>query len=238
MSNTDNESESERESEWWTQLPYRYMSAELAEQLLEGMEALQAEKSESQGLREVTILFIHAHNSDDVVARLPLETSVEVLNDYFEGAVSAIFECKGTIDKYIDADILTVFGFPLSLEDHAWMAAQAALEINRRVQELQRRLTLTGQLSINVSIGIHSGQVFTGGIVPINNHVQDVINKDVLNQAVRLSKLGQKYNCSILITESTRLLLNDQLPTREIGTASLALNDNATKIYQLVSESI
>jgi adenylate cyclase len=232
MANIDNEGER------LAQVLCRHMSAELAEQLLEGMEALETEESESERHREITILYIHAHNSDDVVAQLNPEASVEVLNDYLEGAVSAIFECKGTLDKYIGADILAVFGSPLSLKDHAWMAAQAALEIDQRVQNLQRMSTLAGQLSISVSIGMHSGQVFMVGTNHINSAVMDVINKDVINQAVRLSKLGQTYNCSILMTESTRSLLNDQLPTREIGTASLALKDNATKIYQLVSDSI
>ena len=233
MADTDNEDHQ------LLQMLSRYMSDELAEQLLGRREALESEESKNEPLKEITVLYIHAHNSDEVIAPLRPYIAVELLNDYMEGIVSAIFEYKGTVDKYIGADILAVFGAPLPLKDHAWMAVQAALEINQRVQESQRTSTLAGQLSMNVSIGIHSGQVFIGGTTPpISAAIMDVINKDAINQAVRLSKLGQTYNCSILITESTRFLLNDQLPTKEVGTVSLALKDNATKIYQLVSDRI
>lgn len=229
MANTENESDQSVRS-----VIYRDMTPELAEELLEKSEVLETEESGRERFKEVTILYVHAHNSEDIVAQLTPEASVEVFNEYFEGAVSAIFERKGTLDKYIGADMLAVFGSPLPLEDHAWMAAQAALEINQFVQELQIMPTLAGQLSINISIGIHSGQVFIGDIKQINADVQDVIDKDVINQAVRLSRLGQKYNSSILITESTHCLLADRFPVKEVGTVSLTLKEEVTKIYQLV----
>ncbi|MFN9857587.1 MAG: adenylate/guanylate cyclase domain-containing protein, partial [Pseudanabaena sp.] len=103
---------------------YRYMTQELAEQLLAGGDAKMGGEH-----KEVSVLFSDIRSYTTITESLAAEDVVLMLNEYFETMVEAVFNYKGTLDKYIGDAIMAVFGSPLPIPDHAWMAVQTAIDM-------------------------------------------------------------------------------------------------------------
>ncbi len=109
---------------------YRYMSADVAEQLLENPDFANKMGGDR---KEVSVLFSDIRSYTTITEGLTAEEVVRMLNKYFESMVDAVFEYKGTLDKYIGDAIMAVYGSPLPLDDHEWMAAQTAVEMRHRL---------------------------------------------------------------------------------------------------------
>ena len=65
---------------------------------------------------------------------------LEILNQYFDEMIEAIFAWGGTLVGYRGDGLLVVFGAPIPFDDHADRALAAAREmLGARLLEIQRR---------------------------------------------------------------------------------------------------
>ena len=71
----------------------------------------------------------------------------------------------GTVDKFTGDGIMAVFGAPIALEDHAFRACLAALDIQNETYNARRRRCSgpTGS-TLQLRVGLNSGQVIVGEI--------------------------------------------------------------------------
>src|SRR5262249_365019 len=102
---------------------YRYMTQALAEQLLQHSDLIRL----GGDRKHVSVLFSDIRSYTTLTEHMEPEDVVTMLNEYFEAMVEAIFNHKGTLDKYIGDAIMAVYGSPLAIEDHAWCAVQSAV---------------------------------------------------------------------------------------------------------------
>ena len=70
----------------------------------------------------------------------------------------------GTVDKFTGDGIMAVFGAPIALEDHAVRACRAALDIQTDAQHLAAEVDARDHISLQLRIGLNSGEVITGEI--------------------------------------------------------------------------
>jgi adenylate cyclase len=207
---------------------YRYMTQELAEQLLQSGNA-----NLGGDRKEVSLLFSDIRGYTKLVESMQAQQVVSMLNEYFSAMVEPIFKYKGTLDKYIGDAIMGVFGSPLPLSDHPWRAVQTALEMRSSLVEFNARRLADQKEPIRIGIGIHSGEAISGNIGHARRMEFTVIGDDV-NLASRLEGTTKMYGCDIAISGSTYQCCADLLWVRELDMVRVKGRHQPVSIYELV----
>ncbi len=207
---------------------YRYMTQELAEQLLQsGGAKLGGDR------KEMSILFSDIRGYTKLVENMPPEEVVNMLNDYFAAMVEPIFKHKGTLDKYIGDAIMGVFGSPVPIENHPWSAVQTALEMRSSLAEFNARRQAVQKPAIRIGIGIHSGTAISGNIGHARRMEFTAIGDDV-NLASRLEGTTKMYGCDIVISGSTYQPCADRIWVRELDIVRVKGKNQPVSLCELV----
>lgn len=142
-----------------------------------------------------------------------------LLNRYFEAIAAAVIEQQGLVDKFIGDALMAEFGVPRSRGDarEALAAVTAALEMQRRLQQLNRSLVEQGLPPLRQGIGLHIGEVIAGNLGSSQRLEFTVIGAAV-NLACRLESLTRHFpEHPILISEELRALLPADWPVLDLG---------------------
>jgi adenylate cyclase len=208
---------------------YRYMTQELAEQLLENPDAAKM----GGDRKEVSVLFSDIRSYTTLTETLTAEEVVEMLNQYFESMVEAVFMHKGTLDKYIGDAIMAVFGSPLPLDDHEWMSVKTALEMRQRLTEFNKGRQNRNQPIIKIGIGINSDTVISGNI-GCSKRMEFTAIGDGVNLGSRLESASKLYGTDIVISESTYQPCKDRIWARELDFIRVKGKNRPVAVYELV----
>jgi adenylate cyclase len=156
-----------------------------------------------------------------------------MLNEYFESMVEAVFQYKGTLDKYIGDAIMAVYGSPLPLQQHAWMAVQTSIEMRHRLQELNVRRQAANKPKIHIGIGINSDIVISGNIGS-SKRMEFTAIGDGVNLGSRLESVTKQYGCDIIISENTYQPCKEYIWARELDYIRVKGRNESVAIYELV----
>ncbi|MDJ0736609.1 MAG: GAF domain-containing protein [Nostocaceae cyanobacterium] len=207
---------------------YRYMTQELAEELLKLDDAkLGGDR------KEVSILFSDIRGYTTLTENLEAEEVVSMLNEYFESMVEAVFKYKGTLDKYIGDAIMAVYGSPLPLEEHAWMSVQTALEMRQRLQEFNARRHAEHKPRINIGIGINSDVVISGNI-GCSKRMEFTAIGDGVNLGSRLESVSKQYGSDIILSDNTYQACQQNIWARELDYIRVKGRNEPVAIYELL----
>ncbi|MGB3534242.1 MAG: adenylate/guanylate cyclase domain-containing protein [Microcoleaceae cyanobacterium] len=209
-------------------LIYRYMTPEVAEQLLASGDIGLGGKR-----KHVTVLFSDIRSYTTLTEKLQAEEVVTMLNEYFEEMVDIVLHYKGTLDKYIGDALMAVFGSPASLEDHPWMAMQAAVEMRYRLAEFNQGRVDKGLMPISIGMGLHSDEVVSGNIGSSKRMELTSIG-DGVNLASRLEGASKQYGTDLIISENTYSQYAEKLIVRELDFITVKGKSKPVKIYELV----
>ncbi len=170
----------------------KYVGLEVAELI-----SNQPEKDWLKGKRcEASIVFTDIRGFTRHAETLEPEDLVEQLNVYLEIAAEVISVHGGYVDKFIGDAVLGVFGVPVSQNDHADQALNAAIEMQRRFSSGRHA---SNTMLHAVGISIHTGMVLSGNIGSKRRLEYTVIG-DSVNVAARLN--GVAGPGEIVITQN------------------------------------
>ena len=85
--------------------------------------------------KQVTVLFADVVRSMDLAAAVGAERLREIMTELFHLAVAVVKRYGGTVDQFTGDGVMAVFGAPTALEDHAFRACLAALDIQQKVSQ-------------------------------------------------------------------------------------------------------
>jgi len=112
----------------------------------------------------VSIIFSDLRDFTSISENNSAVSVVEMLNQYFTEMEKSIIDCNGVIDRFIGDAIVAVF-FPDNCPDGVEVSAcHAALNMRKRLAELNRDRKQIGLFTIENGIGIASGEVISGSI--------------------------------------------------------------------------
>ena len=208
---------------------YRYMTQELAEQLLENPDAAKM----GGDRKDVSVMFSDIRSYTTLTEVMAAEDVVEMLNEYFEVMVDAVFAHRGILDKYIGDALMAVFGSPLPLDDHQWMAVQTAVEMRHRLVDFNLKRASRGQPDIRIGIGINSDVVISGNIGS-SKRMEFTAIGDGVNLSARLESTSKLYGTDILISETTYRPCADRVWARELDYIRVKGKTQPVAIYELL----
>ncbi|GAB4386355.1 MAG: hypothetical protein Kow00121_52800 [Elainellaceae cyanobacterium] len=210
---------------------YRYMTPGVAERVIAlGEDALMVGER-----KEVTILFSDIRRYTSLTEKMGAAEVVSLLNNYFETMVEAVFDFEGTLDKFIGDALMAVFGAPLPLENHAWMAVQSALDMRQRLAEFNHNRQASAQPEIRIGIGISSGEVVSGNIGSQKRMDYTVIG-DGVDISSRLEGATKEYGCDIVLSEFTYQFCREKIWVRELDCVRVKGKTKPIHIYELIGD--
>jgi DNA-binding SARP family transcriptional activator len=126
------------------------------------LEKLASAAAEPSRRKIVTILFVDVVDSTDLGVSLDPEVFRGVMTRYFAEATAAVERHGGIVEKFIGDAVMAVFGVPVVHEDDALRAARAAAELRGAVGELSAELAESHGITLQVRMGLNSGEVLVG----------------------------------------------------------------------------
>lgn len=180
--------------------------------------------------RQIAVLFSDIRGFTSLSEKLPPETVVQILNEYFSEMTPILFEHQGLLDKYMGDNVMALFGVPYESQDAAVNAVKTAIAMQKRLKELSGPLKEKAKAEICVGIGINFG-TGTVGYIGSKERTDYTAVGDVVNLAARLEK--QAKAGQIIISEPVRQALGDDFDVSPVGIISVKGRAEAVKVYEV-----
>ena len=107
--------------------------------------------------KQVTVLFADVVHSMDIAATVGAERLREIMTELVDRATAVVQRYGGTVDKFTGDGIMTVFGAPAALENHAFRACLAALDIQAETAKLAKEVDARDAIALQLRVGLNSG---------------------------------------------------------------------------------
>ena len=166
--------------------------------------------------RDMTVMFADIIGFTSLSENLTAAELKKLLNRFFTPMTRIIFSEKGTIDKYMGDMVMAFWGAPLTDKQHALHAVNAAIEMKKKVELLKDEFEREGLTSIDIGIGINSGDMNVGDMGSEYRRAYTVLG-DSVNLGSRIEGLTRYYGVGILIGENTAAHIKDDYVLREAG---------------------
>ena len=122
------------------------------------------ESGEQAEFKQVTVLFADVVGSFGIASAVGAERLREMMADVFGRAATITRRYGGTVDKFTGDGIMALFGAPVALEDHAFRACLAALDIQEQIAQLADKVLSRDGVVLQLRVGVNSGRVIAGEI--------------------------------------------------------------------------
>ncbi|AFY35343.1 CHASE2 domain-containing protein [Calothrix sp. PCC 7507] len=175
----------------------RYLTDEVVANLLETPSGLTLGGER----RKVTILVSDLRGFSAISEQLSPEQVVKILNLYLGAMTDVINQHKGTINEFIGDGIFVMFGAPISREDDSQRAIACAVAMQLAMQQVNQQNQQMNLPSLEMGIGINTGEVIAGNIGSQKRAQYTVIGSHV-NLAARVETYT--VGGQILISENTK----------------------------------
>ena len=180
-------------------------------------------------LDEVTVLFSDVRGFTRMTEQLPALELAALLREYFHEMTLAVFEERGTLDKFIGDGLMAVFGAPVSQSDGALRAVRCAWLMLARLQALDERLPADRRITIRV--GVNTGRVLAGNFGSPERLEYTVLG-DTVNVASRLESIAEPG--SVFVGRATWEATHHAFRYREMGARQVKGRAAPVEAFQLL----
>lgn len=204
----------------------QFFTKELAQQLeedptlLEGREAV------------VTTLFCDVRSFSAISEVLGTTRTFEWINDVMDVLSECVTAYDGVIVDYIGDELMAMWGAPVEQPDHAQRACLAAMEMFKRLPEVNRRWESIVGRPTRVGIGVNTGPVRVGNTGSSIKFKYGPLGHSV-NLASRVQGATKYLMCPLLITGATRKLIGDDFTGRCLCSIRVVNIEEPVPIYEL-----
>ncbi len=180
-----------------------YLSPEVIRRLLVNPDLVEPRKT------EITVMFSDIRGFTTISEKLDAQELALFLNSYLYDMTRIVFDTDGTLDKYIGDAVMAFWGAPFEDGRHPVQACTAAMEMMKRVGELQKKWAAEGKPTLDIGIGLNSGAASVGNMGSALRYGYTALG-DTVNLSSRLEGLNKEYGTHIIVNESTYEAAKDE----------------------------
>jgi adenylate cyclase len=210
----------------------RYVSPQILDYLLENPEKVRLGGER----RDLTILFSDIRGFTSISEASEPEEVVEMLNDYLTRMVDILLRHGGTLDKFIGDAVMGFWNAPLEVSEHPRRAVLCAIEMIEETARLRDAWESEGKAAIRIGIGINTGEAVVGNIGSDRVFGYTVIG-DTVNLASRLESKNKDYGTAIIVSESTRERMGEDIPAFYLDEVRVKGKNLPVKIFEIRGRS-
>ena len=178
----------------------------------------------------ITVLFSDIRGFTAMAEAMGPDAVAQLLSEYFTEMVEVIFEHGGTLDKFIGDAVMALWGAPISHSDDPDRAVEAAIAMQRAIEELNRSWAAAGRPEIGVGMGISHGEVFAGNIGS-HRRLEYTVLGDAVNIAARLC--AEAGPGEILVSESVLRVMRKQVDYEYLPELGLKGKTQTVQVYRV-----
>jgi adenylate cyclase len=208
----------------------QFVSPEVIRRLLVNPELVQPKKT------DITVMFSDIRGFTTISEKLDAQDLALFLNEYLSDMTQIVFAHQGTLDKYIGDAVMAFWGAPYEEPGHAARACNSALDMMKRVQEMQKT-EAEGKPHLDIGIGLNTG-VASVGKMGSDLRAGYTALGDTVNLSSRLEGLNKEYGTHILANETTYQAAKDAgFLFRELDLIRVKGKLQPATIYELLGRS-
>ncbi|HXE33843.1 MAG TPA: adenylate/guanylate cyclase domain-containing protein [Verrucomicrobiae bacterium] len=205
-----------------------YLSPEVIRRLLVDPRLVDPKKT------DITVMFSDIRGFTTISEKLDAQELALFLNQYLSDMTRIVFKNNGTLDKYIGDAVMAFWGAPYEEPGHATKACKAALEMMKRVRELQKVWEAEGKPSLEIGIGLNTGVASVGRMGSALRRGYTALG-DAVNLSSRLEGSNKDYGTHIIVNETTyEGAKDDGFVFRELDLIRVKGKLQPVTIYQLM----
>ncbi len=195
-----------------------------------GHEVITDVKLGDQVEKIVTVLFSDIREYTTLSEKMTPEENFSFVCSFNEHMGPIIRKHHGFINQYLGDAIMAIF--PGNAAD----ALSAAIEMQKEVEEFNRKRKFNDQSPIRIGIGMHTGPLIMG-ITGDRDRLDATTISDTVNTASRLESLSKYYKANIIVSESSLQQIADRsfFHLRNLGLVQLKGKKEPTSIHECFS---
>lgn len=194
----------------------RYHSPQVVEEIIKDKGTCEINE------KMITVLFVDIKDFTRLSEELGPVGSATLLNEYFDIITEVVFGYKGSIDKFIGDAAMAIFGAPFHDVKCSETAVRAAIDIQKRLRELNK---------YEIRVGINTGPAVIGNLGSTKRTEYTAIG-DTVNIASRLEKMAGPGK--IYIGETTYEHVKGIFSTAPIGIQRVKGKTMDVSVYEVL----
>lgn len=193
--------------------------------------------------QEVSLFFSDIASFTTIVETLPPETSMLLLSHYFNEMSKVIDEHCGIVIEFIGDAILSIYGTPQNVANHAESAVKSAIKMQRSINKINQWANMTGipfpekVPSIKTRCGLHTGRVLVGNLGFDSRMKYGIVGEEA-HVPSKLEEMNKTYGTKMIVSHPLwqRLNTEDVFITRPLDFVNLRQVPGASSeaIYEVI----
>ncbi len=182
--------------------------------------------------RDVVAMFVDLRGSSRISERhLPYDV-LFILNQFFLQMNDALNQSSGHYAQFEGDGLLALYGLKRGLKSGCVDALQGAVDMQRRMNQLNEKLGGELEEPLKFGIGIHCGQAIVGSMGPPTSPNYSAIG-DCINAASRLENMSKELECVLVVSEDVVKNVDFDFGIFESQTVSLRGKQQSVLVYAL-----
>ena len=182
-----------------------------------------------------TVMFTDIRGFTTLSETIPADKLIMGLNVYFTEMTAAVTSHDGYLNKYIGDGILAIFGAPNKLPyDGALAAVKCGLDMQKRLEGLNRSRVFPHVDQLEIGIGIHTGVAVVGN-AGCSDKMEYSIFGDTVNLAARIESETKNHSAFMLISSEAMRRVEKQIKAEYAVTTKVKGRNQEVALYKVIS---